>query len=116
MTTHQDGTRFPTGSACTMRSSNGRRHKLTPAQTASGRAPAYCVIPFLLPPPKNPCPARAKKASQAGRRRFDPGRPKDSKALLLEYLASIRDPERAASLFAADGVFELPFLRSLGGR
>jgi uncharacterized protein len=39
---------------------------------------------------------------------------KDSKALLLEYLASIRDPEHAASLFAADGVFELPFLRSLG--
>ena len=28
---------------------------------------------------------------------------KDSKALLLEYLASIRDPERAASLFADDG-------------
>jgi uncharacterized protein len=39
---------------------------------------------------------------------------KNSKALLLEYLASIRDPERAASLFAEDGVFELPFLRSLG--
>ena len=39
---------------------------------------------------------------------------KDSKVLLLEYLASIRDPERAASLFADDGVFELPFLRSLG--
>jgi uncharacterized protein len=39
---------------------------------------------------------------------------KDSKALLLEYLASIRDPERAASLFADDGAFELPFLRSLG--
>src|SRR6266446_2164551 len=39
---------------------------------------------------------------------------KDSKALLLEYLASIRDPELAASLFADDGVFELPFLRSLG--
>ena len=38
----------------------------------------------------------------------------NSKALLLEYLASIRDPERAASLFADDGVFELPFLRSLG--
>jgi hypothetical protein len=37
-----------------------------------------------------------------------------SKALLLEYLSSIRDPERAASLFADDGVFELPFLRSLG--
>ena len=39
---------------------------------------------------------------------------KDSKALLLEYLASVRDPEHAASLFANDGVFELPFLRSLG--
>jgi uncharacterized protein len=39
---------------------------------------------------------------------------KDSKALLLEYLASIRDPERAASMFADDGAFELPFLRSLG--
>ena len=39
---------------------------------------------------------------------------KHAKALLLEYLASIRDPERAASLFSADGVFELPFLRSLG--
>src|SRR6476659_2147657 len=38
---------------------------------------------------------------------------KNSKALLLEYLASIRDPERAASLFADDGAFELPFLRSL---
>src|SRR6476620_9430118 len=39
---------------------------------------------------------------------------KDSKALLLEYLGSVRDPERAASLFAEDGAFELPFLRSLG--
>jgi len=39
---------------------------------------------------------------------------KDSKALLLDYLAAIRDPERAASLFANDGAFELPFLRSLG--
>ncbi len=39
---------------------------------------------------------------------------KDSKTLLLDYLTSIRDPERAASLFADDGVFELPFLRSLG--
>jgi ketosteroid isomerase-like protein len=39
---------------------------------------------------------------------------KNSKALLLEYLGSIRDPERAAALFADDGVFELPFLRSLG--
>jgi uncharacterized protein len=39
---------------------------------------------------------------------------KDSKTLLLEYLASVRNPERAASLFAEDGVMELPFLRSLG--
>jgi uncharacterized protein len=39
---------------------------------------------------------------------------KDSKALLLAYLASVRDPERAASFFADDGAFELPFLRSLG--
>jgi len=38
---------------------------------------------------------------------------KDSKTLLLNYLASVRDPERAASLFAEDGAFELPFLRSL---
>src|ERR1700709_1825297 len=41
-------------------------------------------------------------------------RMKHSKALLLDYLASVRDPERAASLFADDGVYELPFLRSLG--
>ncbi|MBB3455218.1 hypothetical protein FHT86_003517 [Rhizobium sp. BK313] len=39
---------------------------------------------------------------------------KNSKTLLLDYLASVRDPERAASLFAEDGTFELPFLRSLG--
>jgi uncharacterized protein len=39
---------------------------------------------------------------------------KDSKTLLLDYLALVRDPEHAASLFAEDGVFELPFLRSLG--
>ena len=39
---------------------------------------------------------------------------KDSKALLLEYLASIGDADRAAALFAEDGVLELPFLRSLG--
>ena len=31
---------------------------------------------------------------------------KDSKALLLDYLASIRDADRAASLFADNGVFE----------
>jgi len=39
---------------------------------------------------------------------------RDSKTLLLDYLASIRDPERAASLFAEKGVLEMPFLRSLG--
>ena len=39
---------------------------------------------------------------------------KNSKALLLDYLASVGDPERAAALFAEDGAFELPFLRSLG--
>jgi uncharacterized protein len=39
---------------------------------------------------------------------------KDSKTLLLEYLASIHDPNRAAALFAEDGSFELPFMRSLG--
>ena len=39
---------------------------------------------------------------------------KNSKTLLLEYLDSVRHPGRAASLFAEDGVFELPFLRSLG--
>ncbi len=39
---------------------------------------------------------------------------KNSKALLLEYLDSISDPDRAAALFAEDGALELPFLRSLG--
>ena len=39
---------------------------------------------------------------------------KDSKALLLKYLGSIGDPNRAAALFAEDGALELPFLRSLG--
>ena len=51
------------------------------------RTERYCVIPFLLPPPKNPCPARAKKASQAGRRRFDPGRPLFLKERLVAGLA-----------------------------
>ena len=32
----------------------------------------------------------------------------DSKTLLLKYLASIGDPDRAAALFAEDGVLELP--------
>src|SRR5258705_9551079 len=39
---------------------------------------------------------------------------KSSKTLLLDYLSSARDPEHAASLFAEDGAFEMPFLRSLG--
>jgi len=38
----------------------------------------------------------------------------NSKTLLLKYLASIGNPDRAAALFAEDGVLELPFLRSLG--
>ena len=38
----------------------------------------------------------------------------NSKTLLLKYLDSIGDPDRAAALFAEDGVLELPFLRSLG--
>ena len=38
----------------------------------------------------------------------------NSKTLLFEYLASIGSPDRAAALFAEDGVLELPFLRSLG--
>src|SRR5207253_9185263 len=40
-----------------------------------GAARPYCVIPFPLPPPENPRAARAQRASQAGRRRFDPGGP-----------------------------------------
>src|SRR5258706_1892020 len=39
---------------------------------------------------------------------------KDSKTLLLKYVNSIGDPDRAAALFAEDGPLELPFLRSLG--
>ena len=42
------------------------------------------------------------------------GRVKTSKALLFDYLASIHDPERAAALFADDGVYEIPFLRARG--
>src|SRR5882762_6092498 len=38
----------------------------------------------------------------------------NSKTLLLKYLASIGDPDRAAALFAENGVLELPFSRSLG--
>src|SRR6266849_11111162 len=38
----------------------------------------------------------------------------NSNTLLLKYLGSIGDPDRAAALFAEDGALELPFLRSLG--
>src|SRR5439155_16485808 len=68
----------------------------------SGVAERYCVIPFLLPPPKNPCPARAEKASQAGRRRFDPGRP-------LSPLAGRKSR-------SAGGVFAVRVLSVKGGR
>ena len=34
--------------------------------------------------------------------------------LLQLYLDSIRDPRTAAALFAADGVLELPYLKTLG--
>jgi hypothetical protein len=60
-------------------------------EATAGDGP-YCVIPFLLPPPKSPCPARATKASQAGRRRFDPGRP-------LFFLPLITDLRRRLSTF-----------------
>ena len=57
----------------------GRGRLSTDAQIANREAARpYSVIPFLLPPPKNPCPTRAERASQAGRRRFDPGRPVSS--------------------------------------
>ena len=38
----------------------------------------------------------------------------NARTLLLKYLASIGDADRAAALFAEDGALELPFLRSLG--
>ena len=38
----------------------------------------------------------------------------DPHRLLLEYLLAFQDPEKASSLFAEDGVFELPYLVSLG--
>lgn len=34
--------------------------------------------------------------------------------LLQSYLDSIQDPKTAASLFAADGALELPYLKTLG--
>lgn len=38
----------------------------------------------------------------------------DAKQVLLDYLLSFHDPEKAASHFAADGVFEMPYLVSVG--
>ena len=38
----------------------------------------------------------------------------DPQRILMEYLLSFHDPEKAASLFADDGVFEMPYLVSLG--
>jgi hypothetical protein len=38
----------------------------------------------------------------------------DPKRVLLDYLLGFRDPEKASSLFADDGVFEMPYLVSLG--
>jgi uncharacterized protein len=37
-----------------------------------------------------------------------------ARELLQTYLDSVRDPSAAASVFAPDGVLELPFLTSLG--
>jgi len=39
---------------------------------------------------------------------------KNAVQLLQMYLDSIQDPHKAASLFAEDGVLELPYLQSLG--
>jgi ketosteroid isomerase-like protein len=38
----------------------------------------------------------------------------DPHRVLLEYLLAFQDPEKASSLFAEDGVFELPYLVSVG--
>ena len=38
----------------------------------------------------------------------------DAKTLLKEFLGNIGNPEKAAALFAEDGVFEMPFFVSLG--
>jgi len=35
----------------------------------------------------------------------------EPKRILMEYLLGFRDPEKAASLFADDGVFEMPYPR-----
>lgn len=39
---------------------------------------------------------------------------KNATQLLTDYLQAIRDPRKAAALFADDGVLELPYLKSLG--
>ena len=38
----------------------------------------------------------------------------DPHRVLMEYLLAFHDPHKAASLFADDGVFEMPYLVSLG--
>jgi hypothetical protein len=38
----------------------------------------------------------------------------DPRRVLLEYLLAFPDPETASSLFAEDGVFEMPYLVSVG--
>ena len=35
---------------------------------------------------------------------------RDARSVLLAFLASFRDPAKAAAMFAVDGVFELPYL------
>src|SRR5260370_722558 len=40
---------------------------------------------------------------------------KNAKELMLEYTASsIRDPKKAAEMFAEDGAFEMPYLTTFG--
>jgi uncharacterized protein len=40
---------------------------------------------------------------------------KNAKELMLEYTAfSIRDPKKAAEMFAEDGAFEMPYLETFG--
>jgi len=40
---------------------------------------------------------------------------KDAKELMLEFTAfSLRDPKKAAKMFAEDGAFEIPYLATFG--
>ncbi|MFG2525650.1 hypothetical protein [Streptomyces sp. NPDC048527] len=41
---------------------------------------------------------------------------KNAHELLLAYLDSVADPDKAAALFAEDGAIELPYLTSLASR